>query len=364
MRLPRIYDGSTVAQVDREKAYELIRYAADHGVNYFDTAFTYHHKTSEEVLGEALEGERRKRVKVVTKLPLHFMPTNGDIRRNLEFTLKKLRTDYLDMYLVHNIQPAHWPEIHGRGIYDEYVKLREEGLIRAIGFSYHGGPETFAQVLDAYPWDMCQVQQNLLDVHNEATENAIFLAGQKGTALVIMEPLRGGGLVTPPSSVQAIYDAYPISRKPVDWAFRHLMNYPEVSTILSGMTTMEQLKENIALFSAEDALPHCLSEADQEMLVRVRHAYEALASIPCTGCEYCLPCPQNVQIPTIFHRFNEGIMMENFAQPKRAYMLLGAAKKTAEHCVACGACEALCPQHIEIIESLQAAHAKLSGWVE
>jgi len=364
MRLPRIYHGQDQAEVDLEKAFELIRYAATHGVTYFDTAYAYHNTTSESILGEALDNGYRKKVKIATKQPLFVMKTQSDIRRNLENTLKKLRTDYIDVYLIHNINGATWDEIKRREIIREYEKFRDEGMIRAIGFSYHGNFPTFRDVLEYYPWDMCQVQQNLLDVDKEVTAEAITTAGKKGTAVVVMEPLRGGGLVTTPPSVQALYDSYPEKRTAAEWAFRHLINYPEVSCILSGMTTLEQLRENIETFSKPDAVPGCLTGREKEILDRVKAGYESIVSIPCTGCEYCMPCAQGVDIPTIFFRHNEGKMFGNFEQPKRAYMFIGRAGQDAGKCVGCGACEDKCPQHIAIMEQLKIAHESLTGWIE
>jgi predicted aldo/keto reductase-like oxidoreductase len=365
MRLPKIFDGTDKAKVDNEKAYELIRYAADNGVTYFDTAFGYHHETSEEVLGEALAGGRREKVKIATKQPLGVMKTQGDIRRNLENTLKKLKTDYIDAYLIHNINPGNsWETVKQRKIIAEWEKFKNEGLIRAIGFSYHGDEQTFPEILSHYDWDMCQIQMNLIDVNNQATGKAIDLAGKKGCALVIMEPLRGGGLATPPPAVQAIYDSHSVKRAPCDWAFRHLLDRPEISCILSGVSTLEQLKDNIAIFSAPDALPGCLSAADKAMIARVREQYEALKSIPCTGCEYCMPCPSGVNIPGTFTNYNAGVSFANFDQPRRGYWFAVNSKNDASQCIACGACEKKCPQHIDIIEKLKTAHEALKGWVE
>ncbi|AEF85152.1 oxidoreductase, aldo/keto reductase family [Treponema primitia ZAS-2] len=366
MRLPRIVlPGTTEAQVDKEKAIEMIQYAADHGVNYFDTAFGYHNGTSESVLGEALEGGgRREAVKVVTKQPFGVMKTQDDIRRNLENTLKKLRTDHIDVYLIHNIQKSAWEEIKKRKIIEEYEKFRSEGLIRGIGYSYHGQLPTFKEVLSYYSWDMCQIQQNLLDVDHEATEEAIKLAGEKGCGLVIMEPLRGGNLAIPPAPVQAIYEEYPVKRSAVEWAFRHVINYPQVSTILSGVTTLEQLKNNIEIFSKPESTPNCLTPEEKEILTRVKVKYESLAAIPCTGCEYCLPCPQGVKIPDVFARYNEGTMFGSFYGAKRGYFFLTKGKADASFCVACKECEAKCPQHLEIPKQLETAHAALSGWIE
>jgi predicted aldo/keto reductase-like oxidoreductase len=372
MRLPRIIRGDT-AEVDREKAYEMIRYAADHGVTYFDTAYGYHDKTSEEVLGEALDGGRRETVKIATKQPFGVMQdlkTGGgktireNARRNLEATLKKLRTSYIDVYLIHNIGASTWEDIKKQKIIELYEEFRAEGLIRGIGFSYHGKYPCFQEVLDFYDWDMCQIQQNLVDVEREATEAGIRQAGKKGCALVIMEPIRGGNLANPPPPVRAVYDEYPVKRSAVEWAFRHVLNYPEVSTILSGVSTLEQLKEDIAIFSQADAIPGCLSEEEKTIIVRVRETYESLVSIPCTGCEYCLPCPQGVNIPQVFSKYNDGMMFGTFEPSRRGYLFQTRFNQDASHCVECGACEKKCPQHIEIVKELKAAHEKLKGWVE
>ena len=373
MRLPRIYNGSSKAIVDREKAFEMIRYAADHGVTYFDTAYSYHHKTSEEILGEALAGGRREKVKIASKQLFGTMADlssgggktiHENTRRNLENTLKKLRTDFLDVYLIHNIGADVWENVKKNKIIEEYEKFRAEGLIRAIGFSYHGKFSCFREILNFYDWDMCQMQQNFIDVDQEATEEGIRLAGRKGCALVIMEPLRGGCLSNPPKRIRAIYDEFPVKRSAVEWAFRHLLDYPEVSTVLSGMTTLEQLKENIAIFSKDDAAPGCVSSEERDVLSKVKLAYESVQLIPCTACEYCLPCPNGVDIPGVFSRYNDGNMFESFDQPKRSYMFLERQKKDATLCESCGACEKKCPQHIEITKQLKVAHEALKGWIE
>jgi predicted aldo/keto reductase-like oxidoreductase len=372
MRLPRIITGDTSA-VDREKAGEMIRYAVDQGVTYFDTAYGYHNKTSEAVLGEALEGGRRDKVKIVTKQPFGVMTdlkTGGgktireNARRNLEQSLEKLKTDHIDVYLIHNIGVTTWEEIKKCHIIELYETFRAEGLIRGIGFSYHGQYPGFKEVLGFYDWDMCQIQQNLVDVEKEATEDGIRLAGKKGCALVIMEPIRGGNLANPPPSVRAIYDEYPVKRSPVEWAFRHVLNYPEVSTILSGVTTMEQLREDIDIFSKPGAVPGCLSEEEKRIITRVREKYQSLASIPCTACEYCLPCPQGVNIPQVFSKYNDGVMFGTFEPARRGYMFQTRVKQDASICVECKACEKKCPQHIEIVKELKTAHEKLKGWIE
>jgi predicted aldo/keto reductase-like oxidoreductase len=179
-----------------------------------------------------------------------------------------------------------------------------------------------------------------------------------------MEPLRGGGLAIPPPVVQEVYDAFPIKRRPVDWAFRHLIDRPEVSCILSGVNTLEQLKDTMSIFSAPDALPGCLKPDEKAMIARVRATYEAIPTVPCTSCKYCMPCPKGVLINRVFSTYNEGLMFDNFRQPKRAYMFITKEGKDASNCVNCGECEKKCPQHIAIPAELRKAHEALKGWIE
>ena len=365
MRLPFIDENDGAKGVDREKAYELIRYAADNGVNYFDTAYGYHAQDSEAVLGEALEeGRRRQKVKIATKQPFGVMTTQSDIRRNLENTLKKLRTDYIDVYLLHCIMPSTWPDIQQREIFAEFEKFKDEGLIKHIGFSYHGQFSTFKEVVERYPWEMCLIQQNLLDVNREVTEQAIYTAHKHGLGVTIMEPLRGGGLSRSPKPVAALYDNFPVKRTPTEWAFRHLVNYPEISAIVSGMTTMEQLKENLAIFSQPDMLPNCLNNDEKNLIASARDAYNSIVTISCTGCNYCIPCSQNVDIPGIFRLYNDGNRFEHFDQPRRSYMFARKGKRSVLQCTGCGECVPKCPQELDIPKELQVAHNALDGWDE
>ena len=373
MRLPRIIKENGEVTVDREKAWELIRYAADHGITYFDTAYNYHRKTSEEVLGEALDGGRRHKVKIATKQLFDVMvnlKSGGgktileNARRNLENTLKKLRTSYIDIYLMHNINIGNWEEIKKNEIIGEFEKFRAEGLIKAIGFSYHGKLPCFKDALEFFDWDMCQIQQNYIDTDKEATEEAIRMAGKKGCGLVIMEPLRGGLLSTPPKRIMSLFNALPEKRSAVEWGFRHLLDYPEVSTILSGMTTLEQLKDNIEIFSKDDAVPGCISTQERDVFVKAKAEYELHKMIPCTACEYCLPCPQGIKIPDIFAKYNDANLFEDFKQPSRSYGFFTMQKKDASACAECGACEKKCPQKIDVSRQLKVAHEALKGWVE
>jgi len=360
MRFPRFENGAA----DREKALEMIRFAADHGINYFDSALTYHGGASEEILGEGLAGIPRESVIIATKQPFFAMKTQADIRRNLENTLKKLRTDYVDIYLIHNINAGCWDAIKKREIITEYEKFRGEGLIKAIAFSYHGGYDTFAEVLNGYDWDMCQVQHNFMDTDREVTLKGMELAGKKGCALAVMEPVNGGNLAKAPEKIKAVYDTARVKRAPVEWAFRYAANFPQVSTVLSGMTTLGQLKENIELFSRGDMTAGNLTDTDLAMLANVKAAYESIVTIPCTGCEYCMPCPHNVKIPEVFDRYNTAKMFDMADPARRTYMFITKAGGDASNCMECGLCEPKCPQGIKIIDELKTAHELLKGWTE
>jgi predicted aldo/keto reductase-like oxidoreductase len=218
--------------------------------------------------------------------------------------------------------------------------------------------------MEYFPWDMCQVQQNLVDTDREVTAQAITLAGEKDCALVIMEPLRGGGLVNTPAPVKSVYDSWPEPRSGTEWVFRHLIDYPQISCILSGMTTLEQLKENIAIFSKPDAVPGCLSQQERDILVKAKGAYDSIVSIPCTGCAYCMPCPKNVDIPEVFWLYNEGMTFGAFDQPKRMYSFWDNDGRGARSCVNCSECVKKCPHGIDIPKQLKVAHEVLAGWIE
>jgi len=364
MRLPKLTAAGGGFYVNREEAYELLRYAADHGVNYFDTAFTYHAMTSEEVLGEALEGGRRKKVKLATKLPVSEMKEPDNIRRCLEGTLRKLRTDYLDVYMIHGIGPGSWDTVKERKVIETYEKLRAEGMIKTIGFSYHGNYDNFKEVISAYDWGMCLVQQNMIDFDREVTDRVYELMAGRGTALAVMEPLRGGGLAGAPEQVRKVYEDSGKTWSPSEWAFRYLIDRPEVSVIVSGMSTLEQLKENIAVFSKDDAAPGRLTPLDKETIAKARDAYNSVVNIPCTACDYCMPCSSGVNIPGIFSFYNDAYRFEYFDTRRRSYMFTARGGADFSRCTDCGECEPKCPQKIGIRERLSVAHDALKGWTE
>jgi len=365
MRLPYIDDTDLTKGVHLEKAFELIRYAIDHGVNYFDTAQGYHAGNSEAVLGEALDQPGlRDKVWITTKHPFWQPCPPDQVRRNLESTLKKLRTDRIDTLFIHGIGPGNWPAILRDDVLGLFEKLKAEGIIRTIGFSYHGNFEHYKEVVAHYPWEVCLLMHNLLDIDREVTAEGLAIAAERGIGVTIMEPLRGGGLSYAPRPVAAVYDSAPTKRTPTEWAFRYLANFPSVSSITSGMSNMEQLKENLAIFSQPDLTPNHLSAAESALLVKAREAYESIVTNPCTGCNYCLPCPQNVGISNIFKLYNDGHRFEFFDQVRRSYMFARRGGSGAEKCNDCGACVPQCPINIDIPKELKVAHATLDGWNE
>ena len=365
MRLPRIEKEDGTVDVDKEKAIELIQYASDNGITYFDSSFTYHNGQSEVVLGEALDGARRKKSIIATKQRYPSMQNSKDVmRKNLETTLKRLRTDCLDLYLIHNVNINEWEGVKQLGVLEEYEKFKQEGMIKAIGFSYHGDLTLFKEVLNTYDWAMCQFQYNLLMSDRELPNEGLELAYKKGTAVVVMEPLRGGGLASAPADVLEVYNRCNLKRTPAEWGLRYVIDRPEVSVVLSGMSTMEQLKENIETFSAMDAIPYCLTENEKQILLDARTTYLNRSSIPCTGCEYCMPCPNGVNIPDIFSKYNEGYRFDNFNNARRSYMFSKSSNSDGSHCIACGECLSKCPQSINIVEEIAKAHKVLDGWRE
>ena len=359
MRLPSSVDEKGNKTIHREEAIKMIRYAADHGVNYFDSALMYFDGDCDKLLGEALAGGYREKVKVVSKIPPGKVNSEEEFFRILDGMLEKLQTDHLDVLLAHNLGKESFAQLKKINMVSMMEKAKAQGKIKAIACSFHDDFETYKEVIDYYPWDMSQIQMNILDVENQATIEGMKYAASKGMAIVIMEPLRGGGLANPPEPIQEIYRSYPDKRSPVEWALRFMYNFPEVSCILSGVSTMEQLQDNIRIF--ENAQPNSMSEDELKMIDTVRETYKKLIKVPCTGCSYCVPCPKGVNIPSVFELYNDGAMYGGYETVKERYQRRIDSGNSADHCVQCGACEKKCPQHIPIIQRLKEAHAAMTN---
>ena len=343
--------------IDEQKAISLIRQAIDGGVTYLDTAYVYLNKTSEIVLGKALRDGYRDRVTIATKMPFEAVHDRASMEALLEEELKKLQTDHIDFYLMHGINKEKWEGFKAIGAPQFFDDMKKAGKIRYKCFSFHGPYDQFEYILNDWDWDMVQIQYNFMDVDNQAGTKGLELAGSKGIPVVIMEGLLGGRLAKAPDNVQALYDGFPVKRSAVEWAFRWLCNHPEVAVVLSGCNEAEQIAENLRVFDTVE--PGIMSAEELKLIDDVRAAYLSRTKIGCTGCRYCMPCPNGVNIPGVFSAWNQ-VSLYN-TDPKWDWGLNQIKKNGngADKCVSCGACEAACPQHLNIIESLQRAWDEL-----
>ena len=345
MRLPT---KGTCEVIDEELAIAMLRYAMDNGVNYIDTAYGYHGGNSEKVVGRALEGGYREKVYLATKLPHWHVQNLDDCTRILNEQLERLRTDHLDVYLLHSLSKGAWEKLREMNILRWAEGAMAKGLFQVLGFSFHDTYEVFREIVDAYDnWGVCQIQYNILNENVQAGTKGLQYAASKGLAVVIMEPLLGGRLANPPRAIRQLLEAAPVKRSPAEWALQWLWNKPEVSVVLSGMSTMEQVQENVR--SASRSGVGTMSQEELELISKVQRLYEQLHPIPCTGCEYCMPCPNGVNIPQIFSIYNEGVVYEEMDRARVRYSRLPEGERASE-CIACRICETKCPQHIEISE--------------
>ena len=356
MRFPMTtVDG--VEMVDENISTPAIRYAIDNGVNYMDTAYVYSGQKNETMLGHALRDGYREKVYVATKLPTWACNTREDMDRILDESLARLETTWIDFYLIHAVNKDSWKKMMDLGVLEFLDSAKASGKIRYACFSFHDNYDTFKTILDAYDWDMCQIQFNFMDVENQAGLKGLKLAGERGIPVVIMEGLLGGKLANAPDNVQALYNSWPEQRSPVEWAFRWLCNFQEVATVLSGVTSLEMTKANIDIFSRCEA--GCMSEDELALIDRVREAYLSRTKIGCTGCRYCMPCPNEVDIPGIFSTWNDLSLYARELSGNRRYAKKLAEGKGADKCIECGACEGVCPQQLSIIDALKLAHSEM-----
>jgi uncharacterized protein len=312
MRLPFFEDPKAQnsfranTNVDEEKAIEMFNYAIDHGINYFDTAYMYHGGNSEKVLGKAINGRRDKLI-ITTKSPMMAINKKEDFNRILDEQLEKLGTDYLNFYFLHGLNKKSWAKAQELDALKFLDSVLKDGRIKYAGFSFHDDLDTFQEIIDSYDWTMCQIQYNFYDENYQAGNKGLKYAHSKGIAVVIMEPLRGGRLTDKvPAEVQEIWDSAPVKRSPAEWCLRWVWNQPEVSLLLSGMSAMDQLVENVQI--AETAAPNSLMPEELETIGQVVETYRRLMKVPCTGCGYCIPCPNEVNIPGIFSVYNDSYL--------------------------------------------------------
>lgn len=360
MRLPTLDHKPMSAEIETDAAVEMIRYAIDQGVNYVDTAFPYHMGNSEVVVGKALQDGYRARVKLATKAPVWFIKQAGDFDRFLNEQLKRLQTDHIDFYLFHGLDKAKWDDaVLKLDLLERAEAAVKNGLIGHIGFSFHDNYEAFQQIVDGYEgWTFCQIQYNFMDVHNQAGLKGLQYAADRGLAVIVMEPLLGGRLANPPGPVADFYQQQGGDRTPAEWALQWLWNQAEVAMILSGMSTLEQVKENVQ--AAERSGIDSLSFKDLFFVEQVRRRYEERMAVACTNCGYCLPCPHGVNIPGNFQVFNNALAHNDVSGASYVYQRFMAESERAGQCSECALCEELCPQQIPISQWLARVHEALS----
>ena len=348
------------ASIDLDKAEKEIMAAYEAGINYFDTAYIY--PGNEAALGKILEKTGiRDKVNIATKLPHYLIKSVEGAEKLFQDELKRLRTDHIDYYLLHMLTDVKtWERLKAMGIEQWIREKQASGAIRQIGFSYHGNSSMFCQLVDAYDWDFCMIQYNYLDEHSQAGKNGLHYAHSKGLPVMIMEPLRGGKLVSNlPSKAVKLLESSPIKRSPAEWAFRWLWNQPEVTTVLSGMNSLEMVAGNCT--AADSAHANDFSEADEALLKSVVAAIQEKMKVGCTGCGYCMPCPKLVDIPGTFSAYNTK-QTDGATSAMWEYLKCTALRKdatAASNCIGCGKCEQHCPQGIAIREELQNARKEL-----
>lgn len=367
MRLPVV--NNDPGQIDEPEATRMIRAAIDGGVNYVDTAYPYHRGTSESFLGRALKDGYRERVRLATKMPCWLVKEPADFDRYLDEQLARLDTPKIDFYLLHALDANRWHEMRDLRVLDWAERAIADGRIGYLGFSFHDKFEAFQEIVDAYDgWAFCQIQYNYLDEDYQAGRRGLKYAAGKGLGVIVMEPLRGGLLAGNagqrqgrgvPAPIQALWDKAPIRRSPAEWALQWLWHQPEVSVVLSGMSTLAQVQENLA-YAARSG-PGLLSAEELALVAQARDQYRRLAPIPCTDCRYCLPCPNGVNIPDVFDVYNQAMMFDAPEHARFVYAHWVPEAERGDKCLACGECETKCPQHIAIVEWLERADRYLAA---
>lgn len=358
MRFPTIKTADGKEIIDEEEAVRIVRHAIDSGVNYIDTAYVY--QGSEAAVGKALRDGYRERVTLATKLPVGMAKSEADLERFYQEELERLQTDHIDVYFLHNLAVRTWEKAVRFRAFDFMQQLKADGKISYIAASVHGTLEHWKKVIDGFEWDLCMMQHNYYDRFNQMGEEGLQYAAAKGIPVVIMESLHGGMLAHDiPAAVREAFGGWRPGLSDAERSFLWLIDRPEPTVMLSGVSTMEQLEENLRIFDTYDV--GCLTEEERALYDRAREAWKTVVKVPCTGCRYCMPCPQGVDIPEIFEVYNN---LARISDPARTQnwlyqQMIVDADRGADRCVRCGACERQCPQDIKIIEELQNAHTAL-----
>ena len=362
MRLP-----VRMNSINQKLAEKQIMYALDQGVNYFDTAAPYHNGKSEPFLGKVLSNNGcRDKVKIATKLPHWRTNSKKDMAKVLDGQLSKLKTDRIDYYLVHGVNGELWKTAKRNGVIEFLDDSLKKGKIINAGFSFHGLAEEFNGIVDDYDWTFCQIQYNYLDTKNQAGKAGLKYAASKDLAVIIMEPLRGGNLAkTPPPSVEEIWDGADRKKTPVEWSLGWIWNHPEVTVVLSGMNNDDHINENLAL--AEKAQPNSFSEKEKKLVRKAAAEFRRVMKVGCTGCQYCMPCPSGVNIPSCFDFYNSRHTFKD-KMAKMMYVFFNGGIVTdqpslASVCTQCEECLEKCPQQLPIPDLLNDVKEDMEGFM-
>lgn len=343
MRFPVTDEG----KIDEPQSFEMLYEAFHAGVNYFDTAWTYHNGESEPFLGRFLSQINRKKVFIATKLPCWLIESRQDMDEYLNNQLKRLQTAHVDYYLLHALNKANWNKMKDLGALEFLQNAKAAGKIRHIGFSFHDDYATFSKIIRSFDWDFTQIMLNYLDTHYQAGIRGLKLAASKKIGIVSMEPLRGGKLIhSQPYEVEQVWQQANSTQSPVERALNWVWNLPECSVLLSGMSSLSQVKQNIQL--ANKATADSISGPQLRIYAQARKAYLSRIPYLCSECRYCLPCPHNVSIPNVLGNYAEALMFGNKDAQKRDYLAFISEEARADKCTQCGAYLAKCPQHIDI----------------
>lgn len=353
MRLPTI--GGEAKNIDEPEAIRMIRHAIDNGVNYVDTAYPYHGGNSEYVVGKALKDGYREKIRLATKMPAWLVESYEDFDKYLDEQLAKLDTSHIDYYLIHGLNKDRWPKMKELGVFEWAEKVKEEGKIKYLGFSFHDEFEVFEQILeDAEHFTFCQIQLNYMDIDYQAGLKGLKLAASKGLAVVIMEPIKGGKLgVTPHEDIQEIWSKSEVPRKPAEWALQWVWSRPEVSVVLSGMSEFWHVEENLEY--ASNSGPGTLTDYELALYDEVYEVYKSFGYIGCTECQYCVPCPSGVAIPEILVLYNEYSTSTDQDKVKEKYWENITPESHSANCASCAECESKCPQQLPIRKFMREA---------
>ena len=347
MRLPQTAD----CHIDEPKATKMVRYAIDRGVNYLDSAYVYHNGESEPFLGRALADGYREKVNLATKLPVWEVKSRDDMDRILDEQLCRLNTDHIDFYLLHSLGRSSWINMVNLNVGEFLDDAIADGRIRHAGFSFHDEVRVFKEIVDEYNWTFAQIQYNYMDEEYQAGTEGLNYAAAKGLGIVIMEPLRGGVLARETAETKKVFASGGQSRAAAEWGLRWLWNHPEITVVLSGMNTMQQVKDNVSY--AKGGNPSSLTPEDMAVYEKIITFYRSRMKIACTKCRYCMPCMAGVEIPECLSAYNDASVYNDTAGAKFSYDAFTGFGGDASQCQDCGVCESLCPQHLPIRKHLK-----------